>query len=211
MSQRIVATRLNLVRARRRMERVAKGTNLLRRKREALVGELFRIARPAVDARAEISRQAVRAFTRLLDALAVAGSVDLTSYAWPVRELTVDLEEGQVWGLSASEIVQRPAVKRTVEARGTPPGSTGLAAVEAADGMETLVDMVLGAASDEQRLRRLGEALLQTSRQVNTLEQRVTPSLQQTVTAVSSALEEREREERVRLQRLRAHHRGRAT
>lgn len=205
MSQRIAATRLNLVRARRRMERVAKGTSLLRRKREALVGELFRIARPAVDAREAIGRQALKAYGQLLDALAVAGSADLTSYAWPVRELTVDLEEGMVWGLSTSEIVERPAVKRTVEARGTPPGSTGLAAVEAADGMETLVDMVLAAASAEQLLRRLGEALLQTSRQVNTLERRVTPSLQETMKAVSSALDEREREERVRLQRFKAH------
>lgn len=209
MSQRMAATRLNLVRARRRMERVAKGTDLLRRKREALVGELFRIARPAVDAREEIGRQALEAYTRLLDALAVAGETDLTSYAWPVRELTVDLQAGQVWGLSTSEIVERPAVKRTVEARGTPPGSTGMTVVGAADGMETLVDMVLAAASAEQLLRRLGEALLQTSRQVNTLEQRVTPDLRAMVKRVSSALDEREREERVRLQRLKAHRRRR--
>ncbi len=204
MSGSIPATRLNLVRARRRMDRVAKGTGLLKRKREALVGELFRIARPAVDAREEIDRQASRTYARLLEALAISGGESLATYGWPARELDVDLEEGQVWGLSTSEIVERPAVTRTAAARGTPPGSAGLATVEAADGIEAMVDLLLAAASTEQLLRRLGEALVQTSRQVNTLEQRVTPRLEATVKWVSSALDEREREERVRLQRLKA-------
>jgi len=45
-------TRQNLLALERRLHHVAKGTALLRRKREALVAELFRLARPAVSARA---------------------------------------------------------------------------------------------------------------------------------------------------------------
>ena len=41
---------MNLVRARRELDRVKRGIGLTRRKREALVAELFRLARPAVDA-----------------------------------------------------------------------------------------------------------------------------------------------------------------
>ena len=44
-------TRQNLLALERRLEHVGKGTGLLRRKREALVAELFRLARPAVSAR----------------------------------------------------------------------------------------------------------------------------------------------------------------
>ena len=44
---RVSATRMNLLRGQQRLERVARGISLLRRKREALVGELFRIARSA--------------------------------------------------------------------------------------------------------------------------------------------------------------------
>ncbi|HLZ44812.1 MAG TPA: V-type ATP synthase subunit D [Gemmatimonadales bacterium] len=51
-------------------------------------------------------------------------------------------------------------------------------------------------------IRRLGQALAQTSRQVNTLERRLAPVLRGTVTRIRRALDEREREERLRLKRL---------
>jgi V/A-type H+-transporting ATPase subunit D len=51
-------------------------------------------------------------------------------------------------------------------------------------------------------IRRLGEALAQTSRQVNTLERRLAPALRGAVTAIRRTLDEREREERLRLKRM---------
>ena len=51
-------------------------------------------------------------------------------------------------------------------------------------------------------LRRLGEALALTSRQVNTLEQRLLPQVRSQITFTRRALEEREREEYLRLRRL---------
>jgi vacuolar-type H+-ATPase subunit D/Vma8 len=51
-------------------------------------------------------------------------------------------------------------------------------------------------------LRRLGQALAQTSRQVNTLERRLAPGLEGQMGDVRRALEEREREERLRLRHL---------
>ncbi len=51
-------------------------------------------------------------------------------------------------------------------------------------------------------IRRLGEALAQTTRQVNTLERRVSPALQARATVIRRALEEREREDRLRLRFL---------
>jgi vacuolar-type H+-ATPase subunit D/Vma8 len=51
-------------------------------------------------------------------------------------------------------------------------------------------------------IRRLGQALSQTSRQVNMLELRVTPQLRHQMVGVRGALEEREREERLRPKHL---------
>jgi V/A-type H+-transporting ATPase subunit D len=48
-------------------------------------------------------------------------------------------------------------------------------------------------------LRRLGTALAQTTRQVNRLERRVAPGLRRQASQVRAALDEREREEHVRL------------
>ena len=79
-------------------------------------------------------------------------------------------------------------------ARGTAPGSTGPSAAEATARFEALADLLLDAAPREMLLRRLGQALAQTSRQVNTLEQRLAPTIEGQMTSVRRTLEERERE-----------------
>lgn len=195
-------TRMNLIRAARRLERVAKGVALLRRKREALVSELFKLARPAADARVEIEARTRRAYPALLAALVAHGRTGLRALGWPSREVTIEIEPGSVWGIAASTIANRPPLARTLGARGTAPGSAGPAAVRAATEFERLTELLLDAAPREMLIRRLGEALSQTSRQVNILERRVTPSIERQMTTVRRSLDEREREERLRLKQL---------
>lgn len=195
-------TRMNLIRAARRLERVGKGVGLLRRKREALVAELFKLARPAADARARITEGTRRAYPALLGALATHGLAGVRALAWPTRDIRLEIEPGSVWGIPVSTIVRRPPLARTLGARGTAPGMTGPATVRAATEFERLVELLLDAAQREMLIRRLGDALAQTSRQVNTLERRVAPGLERQMTRVRRALEEREREERLRLKHL---------
>ncbi len=199
---RLPATRLNLLRSRRRLERMARGAELLRRKREALVTELFRLARPAADARARIAEAAGDAWPRLVDALADRGLASLDVLGWPTRDYPVEVEPGTVWGVVVSRIVARPPVPRTLAARGTAPGSAGAAAVAAAGAFEQLTELLLDAATQEMLLRRVGEALARTSRQVQTLERRVTPQLSRDIGRIRQVLDEREREERLRLGNL---------
>lgn len=207
--RRVAATRLNLLRTARRLERVSRGVELLRRKREALVSELFRLARPAADARAQVEAEAQLAYPALWRALAARGSAGLAPLGWPSRTLTVELLPGAVWGVAVSRIEARPAVARTLPARGTTAGGAGPAAVEAAARFEALTDLLLEAAPRELLLRRLGEALAQTSRQVNTLERRLAPTLATQFATVRRSLEEREREEHRRLKHLRGRRRAR--
>ena len=197
-------TRMNLLRAARRLERVTRGVGLLRKKREALVSELFRLARPAADARAEITNAARRAYPALLGALALHGRTGLRALAWPGRDLTVEVEPRSVWGIVVSRITGRPPLVRTLAARAAAPGLTGPAAVQATVDFERLADLLLDAAPQEMLIRRLGEALAQTSRQVNTLERRLAPALRAEVTGMRRTLDEREREERLRLKRLKS-------
>ncbi len=56
---------------------MGKAVELVRRKREALVGELFKLARPAADARAQIAVGTRRAYAALLGALAAHGLAGL--------------------------------------------------------------------------------------------------------------------------------------
>lgn len=74
--------------------------------------------------------------------------------------------------------------------------------IQAAGAFEDLTDALLEAAGREA-LRRLGEALAQTSRQVNTLEQQVAPALGSEIAEIRGTLEEQEREDHIRLTRRR--------
>lgn len=201
-------TRQNLLALQRRLERVDKGVGLLRRKREALAAELFRLARPAASARASISARAASAYPVLLEALAREGADGLRALGWPGRDLKVEIRSTQVWGIPIGEILRRPAIRRTPHARGVPPGRASSSATEVATAFEELTELLLDAASREALLRRLGEALSRTSRQVNTLERRLGPALRADLGAIRRTLDEREREEHSRLVRmLRARHR----
>jgi H(+)-transporting ATP synthase subunit D len=196
------ATRQNLLALQRRLDRVDKGTGLLRRKREALAAELFRLARPAASARASIAARAATAYPSLVGALAREGADGLRALGWPARDLKVGIRSTQVWGIAVAEILDRPPVRRTLQARGVaPPGASG-AADEAATAFEELAELLLDAANREALLRRLGEALARTSRQVNTLERRLGPALRADLGAIRRTLDEREREEHLRLERL---------
>lgn len=199
---RLAATRMNLVRARRELARMQKGATLVRRKREALVAELFRIARPAIDVRARMIASAREAASALVEALAVHGRGELEVLAWPLREVTVELQAGSVWGIPVSEITDRPRLARTAEARGWTPGTVGPSTMEAARRYEALAELLVEAAPREQRVRRLGEAVSRAGRQLRTLEHQLVPRVARQVADVRRQLDEREREERQRLKHV---------
>lgn len=205
-----VATRLELARARRLRARVDRGADLLRRRREALITRLFEIARPAADTRRAIDAAARAAADALLEALGARGSAGVRAAGWPAREVRVTVRPVDVWGIRAAEVTVETPLRRSTAARDTAPALAGPAVVAAADRYEELVDLVLEAASRELLVRRLGEALATTSRQVNTLEHRVAPAIGERIATIARGLEEREREERVRLKRMLAR-RGRVT
>ena len=105
---RLSATRVGLLRAQQRLARLERGTALLRRKREALVAELFRIARNAADTRAEIDAQARKAWPVLLRALEAEGGAGLRALGWPAREVRVRVRTGLVWGVVVSDLEESP-------------------------------------------------------------------------------------------------------
>lgn len=192
-------TRLNLLRSRRRLARVREGADLLRRKREALVRELLREARPAVDDRERIARAAGSAYPLLLDALGAEGGGQVLATAEPLRRIELATRSGQVWGLTIASVASPPKLERSMEGRGTAPGMTDVTTVAAAEAFETFAQLLVEAAPREVLLRRLGRAVAQTSRQVRALERRVEPALTSSVAAMTNLLDEREREEHLRL------------
>lgn len=199
---RLAPTRSQLLRSRERLARVARGIDLLTRKRKALAAELFGVAAPAIAARARIGERAASAYPAMLAALAAEGGAELAALGWPSRQLEVEVRVRETWGVSTADVRRLVPIRRDLMRRGQHPGWTGRAAAAASGDFEDLLELVLDAASTELRLRRLAEALERTSRQVNTLERRVAPVLEREVRRVRGLLEEREREDHTRLKRL---------
>ncbi|HUL73344.1 MAG TPA: V-type ATP synthase subunit D [Vicinamibacterales bacterium] len=200
--RRAPATRSNLLRDKRRLDQVTLGTRLLKRKRQSLVDELFARARPAIASREAIEAEAQRAWSALWRALAAQGAAGVTPLSWPTREIDVDLSAVELWGVRVATLGHRPTLVRSLAARGILPGLGEAASQQAAGHFETLIERLLDAAPQEQAMRRLGQALAQTTRLVNTLEQRVAVNLTAEIVAIARALNEREREEHQRIKRL---------
>lgn len=181
---------------------------MAKRKRESVVKELFARARRAVTSRQAIDAQARRAWRSLWSALSSHGSHGLTPLGWPSREVDVELRQTEVWGIRTAVVVHRPALVRSLAARGVVSGPGDAAGPEAAREFEALVEQVIDAAPQEHAMRRLGQALAQTTRLVNTLEQRVAVRLAADVAEIRRTLSEREREEHHRIKRLIARRRA---
>jgi len=199
----LAPTRHSLLQGRRRLHRIDKGGELLTRKRQALVAELFRLARAAVERREEILATTASAYAQLLHALPLHGASTLESMGWPTREIEAVVEAVNVWGIVSAAIKRVDPVRRDWVARSTSPASTGPAAVGSAEAFETLIELLLDAATHEIQVRRVGDELTSASRQLNHLERRVRPSLASQVAQTQRILEEREREEHTRLRLLR--------
>jgi len=203
VTARAAPTRAELLRARRLLERVDRGAELLRRKREALVRTLVPLARPAAEARRAIGETATAAYRAELDALAVHGAGSVAATGWPARPIDVELEVQRMWGVTVPVVSDLPAWERGLAARSTAPGPTGPAAFEAANRFEALLAQLLDAVAREARVRAVSAALSRASRQLHTLEQRVAPELAARIATTARALDERDREDQTRLRNLR--------
>jgi V/A-type H+-transporting ATPase subunit D len=202
--ERVPSTRANWLRVRRELARVERGAALTRRKREALVAELFRSARPALDARRRLAEASTQASEALLAALAEHGMTGLASMSWNAADPLVEVRPASVWGIPLSEIVSRPPLQRTCDARGNAPALAGVSTSLAALRYERLAELLIDAGSAEQRLDRLSSAVAAATRRLRVLEQDLAPRLAAQVATVRRDLDEREREERVRLRRVAA-------
>jgi len=107
-----------------------------------------------------------------------------------------------VWGVPTPS-VSAPPLARAADARGSSPTSWGPASVAAARSHEAAVEVLLRIASRELHLARLGEEIQETSRRINALEQILLPALGAEAARIEAALDERDREDAVRLKRLR--------
>ncbi len=196
-------TRMGLLEVRARRGVAGRGARLLRAKREVLASELWKLVQAVLEGRARLD-QALREAVKALElARALDGDEALASLSLPAaRAVPLAVTARRVWGVATPE-VRSPPLARAADARGSSATSWGLAGAAAARRHEEALEVLLTIASRELHLSRLGDEIQETSRRINALEQLVLPALGAEAVRIAAALEERDREDAVRLSRFR--------
>ncbi len=196
-------TRMGLLEIRGRRDVAGKGARLLRAKREVLAGEIWRMMRDVLEGRAKLDEALRDAVKALALSKALDGQPALESLADVAgRDVPVHVDVRRVWGVPTPSVTA-PPLARAADARGSSATSWGPSGTAAARRHEEALEVLLRIASRELHLARLGEEIQETSRRINALEQILLPSLGAEAARIEAALDERDREDAVRLKRLR--------
>jgi V/A-type H+-transporting ATPase subunit D len=197
-------TRAVLIELRKRIQVAKTGHELLKMKRDGLMVEFFEVLNQAKSIRQELVEDFLLAERKLNMAMAIEGTVAIKSVAFALqKEPSVELESRNIMGVVVPKISSEAVHKQMYE-RGYGIIGTSAAIDEAADAYESLVDKIITAAEVETVLRKLVDDIDKTKRRVNALEFKVIPDINDTVRFISFALEEMERDNTVRLKKLKA-------
>ena len=200
--EQVPITRSALLARRSRLDLAKRGLELLERKRDRLLVQFREAARQVLVEAGELDR-AVGAGRRALAAAEVADGPEFvgSSALAARRDLALSARPVTVMGVRMAEIdfepVGRPRMGRGYTATGSSPHID-----EAAAAFETVAEQTLRVAAYEVLIRRLSEEIRKTSRRVNALEIAVIPALESEIGRIGSHIEERERQDRYRLKRI---------
>jgi V/A-type H+-transporting ATPase subunit D len=202
MAEVISPTRMNLLLRRNQLHVAQQGVELLKRKRDALVADFFKVVRQSLAAREQMSAACGEAYVMLTLAKAWEGREALEAAAIPAhRDILVEVEIRNVWGTRIPEVavteVRRPPLER-----GQNPVATSARTMTSTSNFEEVLAAILAVAATEIKLRKIGEEIKKTTRRVNALEQVVIPRLRRETRYISSVLEQRAREDVFRLKRI---------
>ena len=195
----IAPTRTNLIRLKKDLRFAKEGYEILDRKREALTGELVRVAKEADSLQKEVWALLETAYDAMEKARLVMGS-DHVEWAALAVDKTVDvhLRLRGVMGVALPQI----------ESRGEPPklpyspGDTSAALDEASAAFREVLLRIPQLSMLTAAVWRLANELRKTQRRVNALQHIFIPQYKHQIEFIVSSLEEREREETFRLKWL---------
>jgi len=200
--EQISPTRSELLSRRAQIGLARQGADLLRGKREALVREFLSELQRFVDTREALAKELAQAKQSLMRALAVDGPEAVASAGLASRR-TIELQTTQrsIWGTKIVEVATE-YVPRTSAERGFSAAGSSARIDETAERFEAALELLLRAAPLDRKLARLAEEIRRTSRRVNALEQRMLPALEEQVRYIRGVLDQREREDVLRLKHL---------
>ena len=201
MAENIAPTRSNLLQRRDQLKLANRGADLLKRKRDALIGEFFGLVKESLAARRALGATSQEAYFSLFLANAWDGPEAVRSLSLAQgSQLDVDIKVENLFGVKVPQ-VQPPEFDSKLPFS---PINAGARTLDAAAQFRKLTEALIQVAATETRLRRVGEEIKKTSRRVNALEQIVIPGVRGQIKDIRSVLEQRALEEITVLKRIKA-------
>jgi len=197
--RKFLPTKIELIRIKRSL-RVARSVyKILEDKREVLLRRLDELIEQAGKAREELQAPLSDAYRALFDAYLKLGPLRVESVAATIpKDIELSLNVQRIINVTVPSIQLKD--KPVALSYGFADTSSALDAASLA--MRQVLPAILKAAEIENSIFRLASELEKTQRLLNALEYIIIPQYEEAVKTVSSILEEHEREEFVRLKKI---------
>lgn len=196
-------TRTNLLILKEKSFSVNNSIGILKSRRQALIIEFLKTSTPYLESRKTIRKLYGEAIAELFFSLGHEGELVVDSISKvTAREFGIEITTRKLWGLEYKEIAPRDSAVRDINARNYDPRYTTTNLEEATWRFEKIVDDILGVAEYDNKLQRLSREIIQTTRRVRVLEERILPKLKQQTKFIIQYLGERERETYFRLKQF---------
>jgi len=193
------ATRMELLRLKKRLNLARRGHKLLKDKRDELMRQLLAIIDEVKELRLSIESQFQSVLERFVAAKAALGSSQTKQeLLLPVKKISVSMSRKNIMS------VRVPSYSQEVSGGIIPYGyinTSGEMDIALTD-FDKSIENLLNLAEKEKTVQLMAIEIEETRRRVNALEHKLIPGLDETIKFITMKLEENERSNTVRLMRV---------
>lgn len=193
-------TRMELLRLKNRMRLAERGHNLLKEKRDSLIMEFFNAIAEIKEARQAVESALAEAFSSLTQAKMIMGPSRVIEFAYASKVQTeISIATRSMMGVRVPVLSVEQHVPELPYSLPDSSARLDTMSIKFREALKSLVRL----AEIESTVKRLALEIERTKRRVSALETIVIPRLDATARFVKLALEEREREDFIRLKIIR--------
>jgi V/A-type H+-transporting ATPase subunit D len=203
MTQDVKPTRSELLKVKRQIDLAKSGHKLLKRKRDGLILEFFKLYKRAKPLRGELVAICDDAVRKLDVARVLRSDLNLKSIALGIRNSSeLVIRQRNVMGVSVLNI-EPPEIRKQLLERGFGTFNS-IAVAQSSDAYEKVLEKIIEIAEFETSLKNMLMEIDKTKRRVNALEFKTIPELVEQEAFIRLRLEEMERENIFRMKRIKA-------
>ncbi len=193
----VVPTRMELLKKKNQIKLAKKGYELLKKKRDALIHEFFKILKKAKNLRKELKERIEECKKNLYYASIITPyyEIELISNI-NKADLKLEVKESNVMG------VKIPKIRHELKLREAPSILSNPSVEEISASYREVLKIIIEIAEIETSIKRILKEIEKTKRRVNALEFIILPKLEEEVKLIKQRLDEIERDNLVALKTI---------